>query len=220
MKKRMFLLAALAAFVLPASAADKIRIADEGEIGPQWTLVPGTQLLPPYPDAYARDPEEVCLVVGYLVNADGRTSDFALLKSWTSGTNSRARTDFWEEFGDLASRAVAQWRYAPAGTAAAEPVYTAATFVFGTRGAVADTRARCSIPDLGTRLAELRYDPRAGRRMTGGVFADLDIDPLVEERLRQQLLAQREVDDRIREANSNRDQRRSQLGEHWENLRE
>jgi hypothetical protein len=109
MHVRPLLLAVLAAIVLPAVAADRIPIANEGAIGDQWTLVPGTQLMPPYPDAYARDPEEVCLVVGYLVNADGHTSDFSLLKSWTSGSNSRSRKDFWAEFADLSSGALAKW---------------------------------------------------------------------------------------------------------------
>jgi hypothetical protein len=210
MQKRTFLLAALTALTAiagPASAAERIPIADEGGIGATWTLVPGTQLMPPYPEAYASEPEEVCLVIGYLVNADGHTSDFALLKSWTSGTNSRARTDFWETFGDLASRALAQWKYQPATTGAAEPVYTAATFVFGTPGAVPSTRTHCEIAELATRLAELRYDARASRMMTGGVFSRLEIDPYVEERLRRRMLIQHENASEQAMASSIQDQR-------------
>ena len=147
MRNRILLMLTLAAVAMPAVAGDRIPIADEGKIGDRWTLVPGSQLVPPYPPAYARNPEQVCLVVGYLVNANGTTSDFSLLKSWASGDNARGRTDFWERFGDLASRALAQWRYAPRDAASAEPVYTAATFVFGAPGEIAATREHCAIPD-------------------------------------------------------------------------
>jgi hypothetical protein len=198
MRIRTLLIAALAAAALPAMAADSIRIADEGKIGDEWSLVPATQLMPPYPEAYATEPEEVCLVVGYLVNADGTTSDFSLLKSWTSGSNSRSRKDFWTEFADLSSRALAQWRYAPK-TAASKPVYTAATFVFGAPANAADTKTHCEVSDLTTRMVELRYDPRSSRLMKRGIYSRLAIDPGVEERARLQMIAQREVDDRAQE---------------------
>ena len=199
MRVRTMIIAALAAAALPAMAADRIRIADEGKIGAEWSLVPATQLMPPYPEAYAKDAEEVCLVVGYLVNADGTTSDFSLLKSWTSGSNSRARKDFWAEFADMSSRALAQWRYAPK-DASAKPVYTAATFVFGTPDNAADTKTHCEVSDLTTRLVELRYDPRSSRLMKRGIYSRLAIDPGVEERLRLQTIAQREIDDRAQAA--------------------
>ncbi|MGN6113311.1 MAG: hypothetical protein ACTHOC_09980 [Luteimonas sp.] len=207
MKMRMLLLAAMAAVAFPAAAADKIPVVEEEHLAEQWKIVPATQLMPPYPPAYASDPEEVCMVVGYLVNADGHTSDFALLKSWTSGENNRGRTQFWEEFGDLASRAVAQWKYVPAGAAPSRPAYTATTFVFGKPDAVMDTRAHCLVPDLSERLAELRYDARASRRMAGGVLGQLEIDPYIEERLRLRMMTQRENAARAGEEASNQEHR-------------
>lgn len=212
MNMRIVLLAALAAMALPAMAGDKIPITDEGKIGDQWSLVPGTQLMPPYPEAYASEPEQVCVVVGYLVNADGHTSDFSLLKSWTSGSNSRSRSEFWKEFGDLASRALAQWKYAPIEAGSAKPVYTAATFVFGAPGAIAATKEHCAISDLSNRLAELRYDARASRLMAGGIFSELNIDPLEEERLRRRMMVQRENAERQTMASALQDQR--PVGEH------
>jgi hypothetical protein len=190
--------AALAAVMFSgaaAAAANKIAVADESKLAEHWSLVPGTQLMPPYPEAYAKDPEQVCMVVGYLVNPDGHTSDFALLKSWTSGSNSRSRNEFWAEFADLASRAVAQWRYAPKDAGSKAPVYTAATFVFGDPKAALDTQSHCAVPDLGARIVELRYDPRAHRMMSRGIFSRLDIDPMTEERIRQTMLAAREAGD-------------------------
>jgi hypothetical protein len=213
---RTLLFAALAAAALPALAAgnDRIRIANEGQIGDQWSLVPGTQLMPPYPEAYAKDPEQVCMVIGYLVNADGTTSDFALLKSWASGSNARSRGDFWGDFADLASRAVAQWRYSPKDPASAKPVYTSTTFVFGNVDDALETKTHCEVADLSDRLAELRYDGRAGRMMSQGIFGQLDIDPYVDERRRQQAIAQREMDDKIRETNAVRENNQSQMTEH------
>lgn len=203
MRARTLIFAATIAVALPAAAAtDGIRIADEGKIGDQWSLVPGTQLMPPYPQEYAKTPEEVCLVVGYLVNADGTTSDFSLLKSWTSGANSRSRKDFWAEFADLSSRALAQWKYAPKDAASAKPVYTAATFVFGTPGNIAATKEHCEITDLTMRLVELRYNSRAGRMMSHGIYSRLAIDPGVEERLRQLTMVNRESDEKGRAAAS------------------
>lgn len=208
MKMRVALTAVMAAAMSGAvTAADKIPVVDESHLGERWTLQHNTQLMPPYPPAYASDPEEVCLVLGYLVNPDGHTSDFALLKSWTSGDNHRGRTQFWEAFGDLASRAVAQWKYVPAGATPARPAYTAATFVFGRPDAVMATRAHCVVPDLATRLAELRYDARASRRMTGGVFGQLEVDPYVEERLRLRTMIQRENAERAGDAVSTMEHR-------------
>ncbi len=191
MRIRTLVLAALAALALPAAAADRIPIANEGAISDHWSPVPGTILVPAYPEAYASHQEKVCLTIGYLLNADGHTSDFALLKSWSSGSNSRSKGKFWETFAGDSSQALAHWQFAPKPDVATPgPVYTAATFVFGPDST--ETRTHCAISDLTTRLVELRYDPRAGRMMSRGIFAQLDIDPNVEERLRQQLMRVRE----------------------------
>jgi hypothetical protein len=207
MRARNILFVALVATMLPAFADNRIRIADEGKIGDAWSPVPATQLMPPYPDQYAKDPEEVCLVVGYLVNADGTTSDFSLLKSWASGSNSRSRKDFWTAFADLASRALAQWKYTPKDPATAKPVYTAATFVFGKPASAAETKTHCEVSDLTERLAELRYNGRAGRMMAKGIYSKLDIDPGVEERMRQRSVTWKEETDQGQAAHNTANER-------------
>ena len=198
MALREFLLAALAATTFQAAASDRIRIADEGSIRDQWTLASGTQLAAPaYPAEYAAEPEQVCVAIGYLLGADGHTSDFALLKSWSSGDQSGANTRFWGAFAGAASQALAQWHFTPKeGVGTPSPVYTVATFVFGPPGATG-VRERCAVGNLTNRLLELRYDDRAGRRMSRGIFSRLDIDPNVEERFRQARLMRHE--DRTRE---------------------
>jgi hypothetical protein len=204
MKFRMLILAAIAAAAMPAMAADRIPVVNQGDIGARWTIVPGTQLMPPYPDAYAKDAEEVCMVVGYLVNADGTTSDFSLLKSWASGGDSRSRAKFWADFADLSSRALSQWHYTPKDPASAKPTYTATTFVFGNQANALATQEHCAVPDLAQRLVELRYDSRAGRMMARGIYGQLDIDPKLEERFRQQTIANRERESEERAARSHR----------------
>jgi hypothetical protein len=189
---RILLLAAMAAIALPVAAADRIPVAGEGAIGDRWSAVPGTMFAPAYPEAYAAEQEQVCVVIGYLLNADGHTSDFSLLKSWSSGSNSRSRTEFWEAFASDSSRALSLWEFKPKpGVASPQPVYTAATFVFGP-GNPAQTKAHCAIPDLAERLVELRYDSRAGRLMAGGIFSRLDIDSGVEQRRKRRATTQRE----------------------------
>ena len=190
--RRPLLLAAMAAIVLPVSAVERIPIADEGAITDRWSAVPGTLFAPAYPEAYAAEQEQVCVAIGYLLNADGRTSDFSLLKSWSSGSNARSRNEFWEAFATDASRALSMWQFRPKpGVASPQPVYTVATFVFGP-GTPAETKAHCAIPDLTQRLVDLRYDSRASRLMAGGIFGRLDIDPTVEMRNQRWRTMQRE----------------------------
>jgi hypothetical protein len=189
---RTLLLAAMAALALPGAAAERIPVVDEGAIGDRWSAVPGTMFAPAYPEAYAAGNERVCVVIGYLLNADGHTSDFSLLKSWTSGSNARSRTEFWEAFAGDSSRVLSVWKFrARPGVTSPHPVYTAATFVFGP-GNPAETKAHCAIPDLSRHLAELRYDTRAGRLMSGGIFSRLDIDPAAEVRRKRRATTQRE----------------------------
>lgn len=194
MRMRILTLALLAAAIaLPATAAEHIRIVAEGGVGDEWALAPGEQLAAPlYPAQYAAQPEEVCVAIGYLLGPDGRPSDFALLKSWTSGENTRSRTEYWRAFADAASQALAQWRFVPKpGVKAPRPTYTVATFMFGPPSA-SGTREHCAIANLQTRLLELQYDSRASRLMSRGIFSRLEIDPDLRERFRQHRLDKRE----------------------------
>jgi hypothetical protein len=197
MRTRILPLALLvAAMALPAAAAaaDHIRVVAEGTIGDEWTLAPGEQLAAPlYPAEYAANPDQVCVAIGYLLGPDGRPSDFALLKSWTSGDNSRSRTDYWRAFSQAASRALAQWHLVPRpGVKSPRPTYTIATFMFGP-AASAGTREHCAIANLQTRLLELQYDSRANRLMSRGVFSRLEIDPDLKERFRLSRINAREA---------------------------
>lgn len=167
----------------PAFAADMIRVVNEGGIRDEWTLPAGFKLaLPAYPPQHAGQQAEACVAIGYLINPDGSTSDFALLKSWTS-TNvpSRSEQEYWTAFAQASAQALSQWRFEPRPEVVApRPVYTVATLLFAAH--TPQLRARCAIPDLAAKLRELRGDRGARRRMTGELYDRLDVDPLRYER--------------------------------------
>ena len=211
MRMNSLLLAAIATMALPAAAADLIPVANEGAISGRWIPVPGTLFAPAYPEAYAKNPEQVCVAVGYLLNVDGRTSDFSLLKSWSSGDGSKSRMKFWQTFAGDASQALARWQFVPTpGIAAPQSVYTVATFVFGP-GDSAATQEHCAISDLATRLVELRYNERAGRMMARGIYSRLNIDPSLETRLRRQAAADHELLEQARMIKNTKTPQSSQL---------
>src|SRR5688572_4253854 len=158
----------LALSCAPVFAADMIRVVNEGGIRDEWTLPAGYKLaLPAYPVEQAAKPAEACVAIGYLVNPDGSTSDFALLKSWTS-TNvpSRSAQEYWTAFAQASAQALSQWRFEPRPEVKApRPVYTVATLLFAAQ--TPQLRARCAIPDLAAKLRELRGDSGLRRRMKG-----------------------------------------------------
>jgi hypothetical protein len=177
-----------ACFCASAQAPEKIAVANEGGIRDRWMLAPGASLpVPAYPKAYEASGAEVCVAIGYVLNADGTTSDFSLLKSWSADEPKLHRDQYWSTFAADASAALARWKFAPRPEVTGpKPVYTVATFLFGATNAT-ELRRKCAIPSLSTRLVELRYDAKAGRKMAfAGVFDRLDLDPGMVTRVDQQ----------------------------------
>jgi len=167
----------------PVFAADKIRVVNEGGIRDEWTLPPGFKLaVPTYPAEYAAQQAEACVAIGYLINSDGRTSDFALLKNWTSASvPSGSSREYWSAFAQASAQALSQWRFQPRPEVqAARPVYTVATLLFAAQ--TPQLRARCAIHDLAASLLELRGDSGSRRKMNFDLYDRLDVDPLRYER--------------------------------------
>ena len=167
----------------PVCAADKIRVVNEGGIRDEWTLPAGFKLaVPTYPSEYAAQRAEACVAIGYLINSDGSTSDFALLKNWTSANVPSGSTrEYWSAFAQASAQALSQWRFQPRPEVqAARPVYTVATLLFAAQ--TPQLRARCAIPDLGASLLELRGDRGSRRKMNVDLYDRLDVDPLRYER--------------------------------------
>jgi len=159
-----------------AFAAEDIRVVNEGGIRDEWTLPPGYKLaMPQYPADYANQPTEVCVAVGYLINPDGSTSDFALLKSWSSiDVPNKSSQEYWSAFANAAAQALSQWRFQPRPEVTVpRPVYTVATMIFA---ASLELRSHCAIPNLATRLRELRHDSGARRKMNTALFDRLELD--------------------------------------------
>ncbi len=170
----------------PAGAQDKIRVVNEGGIRDEWSLASGTKLpVPAHPPAYAGHQGEVCVAIGYLINPDGTTSDFSLLKAWSAVKPERDREEFWSAFGREATAALSQWRFVPrAEVAQPRPVFTVATFLFATAAPVA-LKVRCQIPSLVPYMRELRHDTRVQRRMgQRDIYSKLELDLTREERMR------------------------------------
>ena len=90
----------LCAFVLGlapavgALAAERMTVVNERAVAKDWVPDPAkSRMLPGYPSTFADKTEDACVSIGYLLNRDGSTSDFTMLKSWGAKTpdNSRNR---------------------------------------------------------------------------------------------------------------------------------
>lgn len=142
------------AVVADVLAADRVTVLSEGSASGFWRPASASsQPQPPYPASLADKSEDVCVSLGYMLNADGTTSDLALLTSWGSkepkGGADSAR---YQPFTQYAAATLKQWRFVPVdgGHASIKQVYTAATFAFTTNAATdrEQLRAHCVIANL------------------------------------------------------------------------
>ena len=146
-----------------AHAQERVRIANEGGIRGEWMLAPGVQLSAPgYPGAFAKTGDDVCVAVGYRIQPDGSTSDFSLLKSWSSRSGEgEAVEGYWDAFSQASVAALQQWKFAPRpeiGTPTR--VDTVATMTFMGKQSVdaATLRGKCKIEDLAAFLEQVKVD--------------------------------------------------------------
>lgn len=147
----------------PASAADKVRVVNEGGIRDEWTLAPGAKLAAPgYPAAFANRGENVCMAIGYRINPDGSTGDYALLKAWSSSMGESEPTDgYWDAFSQSSVAALQGWRFAPKPDVdKPRAVDTVATMTFMGKNPEDGNvlRAKCKIDDLAAYLEQVRVD--------------------------------------------------------------
>ena len=145
-------LALAALFALPAIAADKYKIVNEGGIRDDWAAADGAKFTAPgYPAAFASRGDDVCLAMGYAIQADGTTRDFAIIKAWS---NSRGEDEpvegFWQAFEQAGAMALSEWKFKPRVSDRSVPTYTVATLTFQGKGLVnaAELRGRCAVGDL------------------------------------------------------------------------
>ena len=162
MKKAVLIALALAAGS-GAQAQDRVRVVNEGGIRGDWTLAPGPQLSAPgYPGAFAKTGDDVCVAVGYRIQPDGSTSDFSLLKTWSSRSGEgEAVEGYWDAFSQAAVAALQQWKFAPRPEVGKPTsVDTVATMTFtGLQSVDAATlRGKCKIEDLAAFLEQVKVD--------------------------------------------------------------
>lgn len=150
----------MAAVAAPGLAAEKVRVVNEGGIKDQWTLAEGTKLAAPgYPAALVERGDSVCLALGYAIKPDGTTSDFSIVKSWSSAGQDQS-DEYWDAFAQASAGAVSQWAFAPRPEVAEpQPTYTVATMQFMGKPAMdgAELRGHCRVEDL---VAQLKRNDR------------------------------------------------------------
>lgn len=180
--RRFAWLTLVLAGAVPAFAAEPVRVANEGGIKNAWTLPPGVKLsAPAYPPQFADRAVQVCVGVGYLIDADGSTSHFALLKGWNSEGGEREPAEgFWAAFAQASAAALQQWRFQPRPEVTRPvPVYTVATMLFGKQGTALppELRRRCAITNLARHLADIHADPGKRRLLDTELFDRMQLKP-------------------------------------------
>lgn len=147
-----------------AAAADKATILSEGGAAQYWRPVPESIAMPAYPGIVADKSEDVCVGVGYMLNTNGSTSDFAVLNAWGSKTDNKTKaTDpHFLPFAQNSLAAVQRWKFSSTSGPGSKvkPIYTAATFAFSTTpGAdAAALRGHCTIADLSDFIAKAQAE--------------------------------------------------------------
>ena len=155
-----FILASAATFAVAAGAfaADKIRIVDTDVAAKEWVPLAGKPLVAaPYP-ALADKSRDVCVNLGYLINKDGSTSDFGVLRVWSSENPAvDASPKALQPFVQSAAAAASMWKFeVTPGANKDRVVYTSAPIAFvGAKGTpAAEVRQRCQVVDLRKFIAQ------------------------------------------------------------------
>jgi hypothetical protein len=143
---------------LPAVADKPLRIVDEKDAGESWQPAGGKPLVqPPRPaNAAAGD---VCMSLGYKINADGSTSDVSVLKVWSS-TNKKVKADdpALAPYLQSGAAAISMWHFDPTpAETGRRPMFTAASFGFGADEASgAAVRSNCQISNLSAYVSRIQ----------------------------------------------------------------
>lgn len=142
-------------------AADKVRIVNEGGIRDEWTAAEGAKFAAPaYPAEFNGRGDNVCVAMGYSIKPDGTTSDFSVVKAWSSsGGEKEPVSGYWEAFSQSSAQALSQWKFKPRPEIATpQPTYTVATMMFGGKEPMdaATLRGHCAVADLRTAVQEAK----------------------------------------------------------------
>jgi hypothetical protein len=160
---RSLLGAAIFGAATAALAAERLTVLSEGGAAAHWRPVAETIAVPAYPGILADKSEDVCIGVGYMLKADGSTSEFALLTAWGSKAGkAKADDPRFTPFAQNSLAAVQRWKFTSTAAAGTKinPIYTAATFAFSSNPAadVGQLKAHCVIADLSDFIADAQAE--------------------------------------------------------------
>jgi len=142
---------------LCATAGGRVTIVSEQDTAASWTLAPDApRVVAGYPSAAADHAQDVCVNIGYMIEKDGKTSNFIQLKAWSSAAGKDAPAqESIQPFVQSAAAAVSMWRFVPVNPKA-HSIYTSASFGFAGSKTLdeAAIRDRCRIEDLPALVAQ------------------------------------------------------------------
>lgn len=167
-------------------AAFPVKVVDEGKLPEFGVTSDSTFAAPGFPASLASRGDNICVTIGYKIQSDGSTTDFGVLKSWSSTSEEeRPEGSYWDDVINVTGSAVSNWKFRKADGSKLAPLYTAATFSF--RGTdpmePSQLRAKCHISDLTAHLQEIK-----GRRYRNG-----QPDTFTAEQFRRQAQSQRSM---------------------------
>ena len=120
----------LAVLACGTAAAGRINIISEQDVTRSWSRAPNAAMvIAGYPSQVPQPSPNVCLNLGYMIKADGSTSDFVQMKIWSSDPSQLAGSASLEPFVQSAAAAVSMWKFVPT-KGKGRSVYTSATFAF------------------------------------------------------------------------------------------
>jgi len=166
--------AATAVLATGLAVANRIDIVSELEAPKVWQPDPGArQFVAGYPEAAPDKSRDVCVSIGYLIDADGKTSNFTEMSSWTGASPDGAMKQAEAApYVQVAALVVANYKFVPVGRA--HSIYTATTFAFDGSKKLGEEaiRGQCRIADLpglvarAKQRADSRGDLARARRET------------------------------------------------------
>jgi len=154
-----------ALFATAALASGRITIVSEQDAGRSWTPTPEAKLIiAGYPRATDNAARDACITIGYLIDHEGKTSNFVAMNAWSSVPGEDKASPSLSPYVQNAAATVSLWHYAPVGKA--KQIYPSHSFAFAGSKSLAEEeiRGRCRIDDLPAFVAAAqRADPDRDR---------------------------------------------------------
>lgn len=158
---RLLVSLSLCGLAAAAQCGDRTRVVNEGGIRDQWMLADGVKLAAPgYPAEFKDRGDNVCVAIAYAIKPDGTTSDFALLRQWTSAGDREPTQGYFDAFAAAGAGALSQWKFKPRPEVEApQRTVTVATLHFTGKEPMdlAALRSHCQISDLAAVIQEARH---------------------------------------------------------------